>query len=127
MVMTKYKIVFIGLLMQLSSIGFTSNCPDPATSSLQWGVPPEPWVENPASANSPQGEDNTKFVRANILVTSRYGQGVTCTYKNSVGEYSILWLVLTKRPSRADYTWIDTPGGYVCTRGLTECQFYTAN
>lgn len=124
--MIKNKMVLVGVLLQLSSIGFASTCPDPATTSLQWGVPPEPWLENPFSPNSPQGEENTKFVRANILVAG-YGQGVTCTYKNSVGEYSIWWPVLTKIPSRADYTWIDTRGGFVCTVGLAECQFYTAH
>jgi hypothetical protein len=124
--MIKKKIVFIGLLfVPLSSMTLASNCPDPATTSLQWGVPPVPWRENPFSPNSPQGEDNTQFVRANILVAG-YGQGVTCTYVNSVGEYSIWRPVLAKIPARGDYAWIDVPGGFVCSMGLNECRFYTA-
>lgn len=106
-------------------MSYASICPDPNTTSLQWGVPPEPWVENPYSPHSPQGEENTRFVRSNILVAG-YGHGVTCTYQNSIGEYSIWWPVLTKIPARVDYHWIDTPGGYVCTHELTECQFFVA-
>ncbi len=92
---------------------------------MQWGVPPEPWEVNPFSPNSPQGEENTLFVRANVLVAG-YGQGVTCTYRNSLGEYSIWWPVLTKIPARDDPLWIKTMGGYVCTRGLTQCHFSVA-
>lgn len=124
--MIKYKALFLGLfLAPFSLITHASVCPDPDTTSLQWGVPPEPWQENPFSANHPQGEENTQFVRANILVAG-YGKGVMCTYRNSVGEYSIWWQVLTKIPARTDYSWIDTLGGFVCTQGLNECQFYTA-
>lgn len=113
-------------LLASSFIANSTTCPDPDTTSLKWGVPPSPWVENPFSPNKPQGEENTRFVKANILV-ARYGQGVTCTYKNSVGEYSIWWQVLTKIPARSDYSWIDTLGGYVCTQGLTACHFYGAD
>lgn len=106
-----------------SSIGFSLNCPDPETTSLKWGVPPEPWEVNPFSAHQPQGEDNTQFVKANILVAG-YGQGVMCTYHISVGDYSIWWQVRTKIPARSDYSWIETPGGYVCNEGLNGCHFY---
>lgn len=124
--MNKYKAIFLGLFfVPCSFISYASDCPDPETTSLKWGVPPLPWVENPYSPHSPQGEENTRFVRANILVAG-YGQGVTCTYQNSVGEYSIWWQVLTKIPARVDYNWIDTLGGFVCTQSLTQCQFYTA-
>lgn len=100
-------------------------CPDPDTSSLQWGEIPAPWVINPYSANQPQGEVGTRFVRANILVAG-LGRGVMCTYRNSVGDYSIWWQVLVKIPARVDYNWIDTQGGFVCTQGLAACQFYVA-
>lgn len=117
--------VIILLLILFSSFIDAETCPDPDTSSLRFGIPPAPWEENPFSPNKPQGEENTRFVRANILVAG-YGQGVTCTYKNSVGEYSIWWQVLTKIPARVDYRWIDTLGGFVCIEGLTECEFYVA-
>lgn len=113
------------LLLSCSMAAQATICPDPNTTSLQWGEPPAPWAENPFSPNKPQGEEGTKFVRANILV-AKYGRGVTCTYKNSVGEYSIWWQVLTKIPARTDNNWIDTLGGFVCTQGLSECQFYVA-
>jgi hypothetical protein len=123
--MMQKKALLIGLfLAQLSSIIFATNCPDPLTTSLRWGVPPSPWVENPFSPNSPQGDENAQFIRANILVAG-YGQGVSCTYRNSAGDYSIWWQVRTKIPARVDYNWIDTLGGFVCTQGLIECQFYT--
>lgn len=125
--MRKYGTLLLSLFVLSCSMSTHAvTCPDPETTSLQWGVPPSPWLENPFSPNKPQGEEGTKFVRANILV-AKYGRGVTCTYKNSVGEYSIWWQVLTKIPSRADNNWVDTLGGYVCTQGLGECQFYVAN
>ena len=125
--MIKIKALFLGLSLALYSLVIhATNCPDPDTTSLQWGVPPPPWEVNPYSAHSPQGEENTRFVRANILVAG-YGRGVVCTYQNSIGEYSIWWQVLTKIPARVDYNWIDTLGGFVCTQGLTQCGFYTAS
>lgn len=113
-------------LLACSFVTNSNNCPDPQTTSLRWGVPPSPWVVNPFSLNQPQGEDNTRFIKANILV-ARYGQGVTCTYRNSLGEYSIWWQILTKIPANTDYSWIDTLGGFVCTQGLIECKFYVAD
>lgn len=101
------------------------TCPNPETTSLKWGEPPAPWVINPFSENRPQGDVNTQFVRANILVAG-IGRGVVCTYKNSVGLYSIWWPVLVKVPPREDYNWIDTLGGYVCTDSLMGCQFSAA-
>lgn len=124
--MKKYLSVTMGLLLVLySSCSCATLCPDPETTSLQWGVPPLPWVENPFSSNSPQGEANTHFVRANILVAG-LGRGVLCTYKISLGEYSIWWPVLTKIPARSDYHWIDTLGGFVCTDGIAQCEFHVA-
>lgn len=118
------KWLSIGLIVYCIA-GFATNCPDPETTSLKWGVPPLPWLDNPFSANRPQGEDNTRFVRANILVAG-YGRGVLCTYRNSLGDYSIWWPVLTKIPARSDNSWIDTLGGYVCTLNLADCHFYVA-
>jgi len=121
--MNAYRSLVLGFfLANCALIAHATNCPDPETTSLKWGVPPPPWVVNPYSSNDPQGEENTRFVKANILVAG-YGQGVTCTYKISVGEYSIWWQVLTKIPARSDYNWIDTIGGFVCTQGLMQCQF----
>jgi hypothetical protein len=102
-----------------------TTCPDPATTSLQWGVAPVPWQVNPFSAHDPQGEANARFVRAHILVAG-YGEGVVCTYHISIGDYSIWWPVLTKLPARSDHGWIDAPGGFVCTQGLNLCDFATA-
>ncbi|BCA94998.1 hypothetical protein TUM19329_13590 [Legionella antarctica] len=124
--MIKTNALFIGLFfVKFSTVTLATSCPDPQTTSLRWGVPPAPWLENPFSPNRPQGEENTRFIGANILVAG-YGQGVVCTYTNSVGDYSIWWQVRTKIPARIDYNWIDTPGGFICTQGLTACQFYTA-
>jgi len=124
--MNKLLLAFAGLILaQAGCISYATNCPDPQTTSLQWGVPPAPWVENPFSPNHPQGDINTYFVKANILVAGGYGQGVVCTYKNSVGDYSIWWQVPSKIPSRSDSSWIETLGGFVCTQVLQQCQFYT--
>ena len=124
--MKKLIIIFcISCGLLLGGLSFGLTCPDPATTSLQWGVPPKPWLVNPFSAHGPQGEDNTRFVKANILVAG-YGKGVACTYRISIGEYSIWWPVLTKIPARVDYRWIDTLGGFVCTQGLSQCEFFVA-
>lgn len=117
--------IVLAFLFNLSVHAATFTCPDPETSSLKWGVPPPPWIVNPFSANRPQGEANTKFVRANIMVAGM-GRGVVCTYKNSVGFYSIWWPVRVKVPARVDYNWIDTYGGFVCTESLADCQFSVA-
>jgi hypothetical protein len=124
--MKKYRTITMGLFFALYNLNAGATlCPDPNTSSLQWGVPPLPWIENPFSPNGPQGEENTHFVRANILVAG-LGRGVVCTYRISVGEYSIWWPVLTKIPARSDYRWIDTLGGFVCTDGIGHCEFHVA-
>lgn len=117
-------------MMMLSFASFTVQaavltCPDPETSSLKWGEPPKPWLLNPYSPNRPQGEENTQFVRANIMVAGM-GRGVICTYRNSVGLYSIWWPARVKVPAREEYNWIDTNGGFVCTESLTSCQFSVA-
>ncbi|WP_423202088.1 DUF3757 domain-containing protein [Legionella fairfieldensis] len=103
----------------------TVKCPDPNTSSLQWGKVPEPWFADPYSLNRPQGEVGTQFVRANILVAG-LGRGAVCTYKNSVGFYSIWWPGRIKIPAREDANWIDTYGGFVCTK-YAECLFSVAD
>ena len=103
---------------------FASTCPDPETSSLQWGEVPESWSVSPFSV-TPQGEANTRFVRANIMVAG-LGRGIVCTYHNSLGDYSIWRQVLVKIPAPVDYNWIDTLGGFVCTASLVNCQFNTA-
>lgn len=117
----KFGLVFV----LWSSFACADVCPDPRTSSLQWGVPPAPWEISPIS-NRPQAEKGTRFVSANILV-ARYGRGIMCTYRNSLGNYSIWQQILTKIPPRISNDWIAAPGGYVCTASLEECQFYTAN
>ncbi|STX51211.1 Uncharacterised protein [Legionella busanensis] len=118
------KVLLMNLFCPLT---FAATCPDPLTSSLRWGEIPKPWEENPFSEHKPQGDDNTQFLRANILVAGAYSRGVACFYKNSLGNYSIWWPALVKIPARVDYRWIETLGGYVCTESLDNCQFYPAN
>ncbi|WP_131793446.1 DUF3757 domain-containing protein [Legionella brunensis] len=113
------------LLFTLTSKAAMLSCPDPDTTSLKWGVIPKPWIENPYSPNRVQGEDGTRFVRANIMVAGM-GRGVVCAYSNSLGLYSIWWPVRVKIPARTDYNWIDTYGGFVCTQSLTDCIFSIA-
>ncbi|KTD61628.1 DUF3757 domain-containing protein [Legionella spiritensis] len=119
------RVVVMGCSLIMSFALQAQVCPDPNSSSLQWGEPPAPWTVSPFSMNSPQGEENTTFVRANILVAG-LGRGVACTYKNSVGLYTIWWPVLVKVPSRNDYRWIDTVGGFVCTGSVDYCEFSAA-
>lgn len=118
------KFLIASLLFFIASLE-AAVCPDPNHSSLQWGVIPLPWQLNPFSENRPQGEKNTAFIKANILVAG-YGRGIACTYKNSVGYYSIWWPVNVKVPARTDYYWRDTLGGFECTISLEGCVFYPA-
>lgn len=122
--MTMNSLVLLITAAGFCSQGYAAVCPDPDSSSLAWGEIPAPWQANPFSANTPQGEANTKFVRANIMVAG-LGRGVVCTYHNSLSEYSIWWDTLVKRPARTDYNWIDALGGYVCAKSLAICQFST--
>ena len=103
-----------------------ATCPDPATSSLQWGEIPAPWLADPFSDHSPQGDKSTRFVRANIMVAG-IGRGVICNYKNSIGYYSIWWPVSVKIPARVDYNWIESYMGYACYVSPEACVFYTSN
>lgn len=100
-------------------------CPDPNTSSLSWGQPPAPWVKSPFSVE-PQGEKGARFVKAAILVTGDLGQGAVCTYRNSLGEYSIWWQGRVKVPAKSDYNWIDVPSGLICTNSIEACLFTVA-
>ncbi len=123
--MTYFKLILsVILTVAFSVISWAHVCPDPQTSSLNHGVPPSPWKVNPFSDNTPQGEADARFVRANVLVAG-LGQGVMCTYKISVGYYSIWWQVITKIPAPIDYRWIAVQGGYACSVGLNECSFET--
>ena len=117
------KVTLTLLLIFTSVPSFSFQCPEPSLCSLSWGEPPAPWLNNPYSANEPQGEKGTQFVRANILVTSTLGQGVACTYQNSIGLFSIWWPVRTMVPSRQDYRWISTLGGYICNQSIEICSF----
>jgi hypothetical protein len=124
--MKKLSLGIVGMVGFIyCGLNYAYTCPDPHTTSLKWGIVPEPWQVNPFSAHDPQGDDATRFVRANILVAT-YGQGVLCTYRMSIGDYSIWWPILTKIPSPMDYSWIDAPGGFVCTRGVDLCRFEVA-
>ena len=119
----------LGLIMACllnTAVQAAHVCPDPLNSSLRWGEPPKPWLVNPFSSHSPQGEDDAKFVKADILVNSGLGIGVSCTYRISIGDYSIWWPVKVKRPSRQDKQWIETVSGYVCTDSFAGCEFYVA-
>lgn len=112
---------FLLLISQVNAN--VATCPDPNNSSLQWGEVPAPWEVNPFSQNQPQGEKNTRFVRANILLAG-LGRGVLCTYQNSVGYYSIWWQASVKTPSRIDNNWRDSLAGFECTDPLDVCVFY---
>jgi hypothetical protein len=126
--MNKCSFWGLGLfLLGWHAIVAATVCPDPQTTSLQWGIPPSPWLVNPYSPNRPQGDEHTLFIRANILVAGSYGQGLTCTYRTTAGDYSIWWPVLTKIPAPVDYNWISSLGGFVCTQGLAACQFSVAS
>jgi len=116
---------FLSLALLITTNTYATICPDPNTSSLQWGEVPAPWQRDPFSANNPQGESSAQFVRANIMMAG-VGRGVVCTYKISVGNYSIWWPVLVKRPAAVDYNWIAALNGYVCTNSLAECSFSVA-
>lgn len=117
-------------LLLVASVGHQAVaaqwCPDPDNSPLRWGTIPAPWQLNPFSENAVQAEEGTRFVRANILVTGDMGRAVTCTYRNSLGTYSIWWQTMVKVPARVDNNWIAAPGGYVCSDGVPACQFYVA-
>jgi Protein of unknown function (DUF3757) len=100
----------------------TTQCPDPQTSSLSWGEIPEPWELSPFSPDIPQADPLTSFKKANILVAG-YGHGISCTYRESQGYYTIWWQTKVRIPSFNEPYWAKTLGGYVCSMGVPECQF----
>ena len=115
-------LIFFMLSVTLSA----TTCPDPQTSSLQWGKVPAPWLVDPFSEHAPQGEKGAQFVRANILVAG-WGRGVVCNYRNSIGFYSIWWPIGVSIPTRADYDWRINLLGFECTTSLESCVFHTAD
>lgn len=114
--------VFIFLF---ESTSLAAVCPDPNTSSLKWGSVPPPWSVDPFSENVPQAEEGTQFVRAFILVAG-LGRGIVCTYRNSLGPYSISWLVGVKIPPFTEVHWRNHLAGYECTTSIEVCVFYPA-
>lgn len=115
--------IFLGVSIVFKS--YAMFCPDPNSSSLQWGKPPYPWLISPFSETNPQADASTQFIKANILVAG-IGRGVSCTYQNSLGQYSIWIASVTKIPfGYADY-WIATLGGYGCFDSIMNCGFTTA-
>lgn len=114
------------LLLSLTSLhAQPAICPNPETSSLRYGQIPPPWEADPFSANAPQGDKSTRFVRANILIAG-IGRGVVCNYKNSVGYYSIWWPVPVKIPARVEDNWVASNMSYACTTSREACVFYVA-
>lgn len=101
-----------------------TTCPDPQTTSLQWGKVPSPWLVSPFSDHTPQGDKSTRFVQVNLLVAG-VGRGVVCNYRNSLGLYSIWWPVNVSIPARSDYNWRVSLSGFECTTSLEACVFHT--
>ena len=120
--MRRINLIFLAcfsLVVQAS----TAFCPDPKTSSLQWGEIPAPWKISPFSQNRVQGDETTRFVNAQILVAG-YGQGVVCTYRYSLGTYSIWWQTLVRIPSPpTEWNWMATNMGYLCSNSIVDCAF----
>ncbi len=121
--MKKITLTIISLFFSLQSQSAT--CPDPATSSLQWGKIPPPWIADPFSDHDAQGDKNNRFIRANILVAG-VGRGIVCNYQNSIGYYSIWWPISVKIPARTDYNWLEGNMGYACSISADACVFYPA-
>lgn len=120
--MVRCKIVSIVVAVFIAVSAWADICPDPQTTSLQWGVPPSPWQENPYSPNRSQGDENTHFYQANILSTG-LGLGVVCVYETSEGRYSIWWQVRVRQPSPLETQWVNDFGGYSCQLSLSDCVF----
>lgn len=121
------KIIYVGsIIFLLSGFAHAETCPHPHHSALQHGAIPEHWEISPVSANAVQGEKNAQFIRANILTRGMTGIGVTCTYKISVGEYSIWKQVNVSVPLlNVDPNWRRTLYKmYSCTSSLERCVFY---
>jgi len=119
----KYVLGFTLLFFAVSCQAQT--CPNPKSGPLSWGEVPPGWRLAPYS-NSPQADPGTVFKSAKILVVFRYGEGVVCSYQNTVGGYAIWQQAMTRKPSPWDNYWIERPYGYICTEDIEICQFYTA-
>lgn len=118
------KLALILCVLSVSSVqAKTLICPSPDTSSLAWGEVPAPWKTSPFSQNTPQGEEGTRFVKANVLVAGM-GRGAMCTYQNSLGYYAIWWEGSVKIPSPFDFLWRRSLGGFECTESIEDCAFF---
>lgn len=118
------KIIYALLLLCVNVMAVAMQCPDPQTSSLRYGEVPEPWQVSPFSPQNPQGEAGASFVKATILAYGALGKGVVCTYKISTGNYEIWIQAPTKIPASTDNHWIEINSGYICSEGLSACEFY---
>lgn len=112
------------LLVAIWGCAHASVCPDPQTTSLKWGIPPEPWQDNPYSPQRPHEDEHTRFYQANILQAG-FGRGVVCYYETSQGRYSIWWQVRVRLPSPLETQWVADYGGFSCQLSRQDCQFTT--
>ena len=97
-----------------------SKCPDPKASDLQYGIIPPHWELSPFS-NRPQADDSTIFKQANILVPVDISIGVSCTYSNSVGIFTIWAQGNITASSESKALWHKASGGSVCTTSMEAC------
>lgn len=120
--MRSINLIFLAFFY-LTAQASTAFCPDPKTSTLQWGEILAPWKISPFSPNKVQGDEHTRFVNAQILVAG-YGQGVVCTYQYTLGTYSIWWQTLVRIPTPStEWNWMATNMGYLCSNSINDCAF----
>jgi hypothetical protein len=106
------------ILTSFTRLASADVCPLPISADLV----PVPWQVFPTSIY-PQYEPGIRFVQVQIPPQVISGvNGVICTYRTSLGDYSI-WQQKFAKPSSFAYWFQAGKKGEICSQSISDCPF----